>query len=366
MSAPFLIVDHLIQKAIGKQAFSAAQLLVFQNHKPLYSQSYGYRSFYPKALPLGSSPIFDVASLTKPLVTSALFHLLIKDNFFNYSTKLGDFIDCPKDKAKISLGQLVNHRSLLTGWDNFYGALISKGVMQPSLESKKYILDKILQSKARKNLPAKVYSDLGYILLGEIIQKATQKSLKELFDERIAHPLKLQNSHLFEWDSIPQKIIKRAVATEYQPWRNQILMGQVMDEHAYFLGGYAGHAGLFSDADDVFVMLNQWILALKNKPSIFCAKVITQNLSFLPKKTSERYFTLGFDTPNKKSSSGSYFNAQSLGHLGYTGTSFWYDSKRDFGVILLTNRVHPTRENKALNAFRPKLHDLLFSYQHVG
>ena len=151
-----------------------------------------------------------------------------------------------------------------------------------------------------------------------------------------------------------------------------MIIGEVMDENCFVMGGVAGHAGLFSTCEDVA----KWLLELKKAKEgksrlidqktfrVFCLDPLKEQES---RRTGEqkgvhrpdRFFALGFETPSHPSSSGKYFSSNSLGHLGYTGTSFWWDLEKDWMVILLTNRVHPTRENKKIQEFRPKLHDLV-------
>jgi CubicO group peptidase (beta-lactamase class C family) len=145
-------------------------------------------------------------------------------------------------------------------------------------------------------------------------------------------------------------------ATEKCPWRGTLLEGVVHDDNAYSVGGIEGHAGLFGTAGDVFDILSELMAVYQGSVSkgVFDVDLTRRFLSL----NEQNGRTLGFDTPSSKGSScGRYFSKRTVGHLGFTGTSFWMDLERAIIVILLTNRIHPSRNNNRIKAFRPKLHD---------
>jgi CubicO group peptidase (beta-lactamase class C family) len=147
--------------------------------------------------------------------------------------------------------------------------------------------------------------------------------------------------------------------TENCPWRKKILCGEVHDDNAYAMGGVAGHAGLFASARDIHYLLARLSRCLHGKDS-FLPQPLVQELLTKDESLSNSNFALGWDTPTPgKSGSGSYFSARSVGHLGFTGTSVWWDLDRDCHVVLLTNRVHPSRKNEKIRDFRPYIHDLI-------
>ncbi|NVM22381.1 MAG: serine hydrolase, partial [Desulfobacterales bacterium] len=146
-------------------------------------------------------------------------------------------------------------------------------------------------------------------------------------------------------------------ATEDCPWRGKILDGEVHDDNAYAMGGVAGHAGLFGTAKDVYGILKELLNVYEGKPNsgLFHLDVVE---TFFQHRSDAGSWALGFDTPTRPdSSSGRHFSDQSIGHLGFTGTSFWMDLLRGIIVVLLTNRIHPSRQNEKIKAFRPLLHD---------
>ena len=147
--------------------------------------------------------------------------------------------------------------------------------------------------------------------------------------------------------------------TERDTWRGRLLCGEVHDENAAALGGVAGHAGLFGTAEAVLALTGAWLAGYHRKPSILNHEVVrdfTRRQATVP----ESSWAMGWDTPSLPSSSGRYFSSQSFGHLGYTGTSIWIDPECELEVVLLSNRVHPTRKNDGIRVLRPAIHDLVY------
>jgi CubicO group peptidase (beta-lactamase class C family) len=170
----------------------------------------------------------------------------------------------------------------------------------------------------------------------------------------IYQPLGLNN--LFFISGNPEEPRGHFAATENCPWRKKILVGQVHDENAYVVGGVEGHAGLFGTADNIYRLLVEllFIYCGRSKSTLFHKDLLQRFFKRLPGTDK----ALGFDTPSATGSScGRGFSQNSVGHLGFTGTSFWMDLERSVIVILLTNRVHLSRENEDIKQFRPVLHD---------
>ena len=199
-----------------------------------------------------------------------------------------------------------------------------------------------------------VYSDIGFMILEWLIEHICGKRLDRFVFERIYSPLGLGNLFFIDLDAPqPQGLF---AATEQCSWRNKLLTGQVHDENAYVAGGIQGHAGLFGTTGDVHRLLRELMSAYHGEPSAGLFQTELVRLFFRRLPDTDK--ALGFDAPAAhNSSSGRFFSMNSVGHLGFTGTSFWMDLDRSIIVILLSNRVHPTRENTAIKEFRPKLHD---------
>jgi serine-type D-Ala-D-Ala carboxypeptidase len=199
-----------------------------------------------------------------------------------------------------------------------------------------------------------IYSDIGFMILCWVIEQVSGNRLDRFVMKEIYHPLGLENLFFVDLDSTPRQA--EFAATELCSWRNILLEGTVHDDNAYVLGGIQGHAGLFGTARDVLSLLSELMAAYLGSS---CAGVFdTDLIQMFFKQREHTGRALGFDTPSPiDPSCGQYFSKNTVGHLGFTGTSFWMDLDRNVTIILLTNRVHPSRNNNKIKAFRPKLHD---------
>ena len=198
------------------------------------------------------------------------------------------------------------------------------------------------------------------MVLEWVVEEIAGMKLPQFLRKHFYDPLGLNKTFFYE-HGVPLRFGEdQFAATEDCPWRKKVLKGIVHDENAYALGGYSGHAGLFGNAREVYTLI-----------SLLREHYRGEREDYLRPETVRAFFTrqdlvkgstwaLGWDTLSpENSSSGRYFSKRSVGHLGFTGTSVWIDLERDVIVILLTNRVHPTRKNEKIRAFRPVLHDMV-------
>ena len=300
---------------------------------------------------------FDLASLTKPLSTTLILYSLIHEKKVKLDEVLSDFFqNVPSDKKQISIRQLLSHSSGLKGYHPFFNNLKPK----QNSKNNSYLLESILREH-REYVPGTkcCYSDLGFILLGCLIEKVTGTSLELLFKQRIAAPLGLEQEIMY----IPVnhgkslKVDKKNFAsTENCSWRKRIMRAEVHDEHCWLMNGVSGHAGLFGRIGAVVHICEEILDQYKNRgKKLVWSEIIKIGLQ---KQYGDQSWCLGFDTPSLQGSSGGkYLSAQSIGHLGYTGTSFWIDPEKEIIMVLLTNRVHPTRNNIAIRSYRPFFHN---------
>jgi CubicO group peptidase (beta-lactamase class C family) len=198
-----------------------------------------------------------------------------------------------------------------------------------------------------------IYSDLGIILMAEIIQRLTGRTLDDLAKEYIFSPLAMNDSMY----KPPKKLWPSIAPTEFDAnFRKRLVQGEVHDENAFAIGGVSGHAGVFSTAPDLAafcqMLLNGGVYAHQR---ILRRSTLAQFT--VPQQLSGGTRTLGWVVPTEGSSSGHYFSAHSFGHTGFTGTTIWIDPDRQLFVVLLTNRVNPTRENHKIAEVRPAVHD---------
>jgi CubicO group peptidase (beta-lactamase class C family) len=205
-----------------------------------------------------------------------------------------------------------------------------------------------------------LYSDLGFILLDWILERVTGQPAGVLLAEWVLRPLSLGD--LFFVDLKRPATAARAregrafAATECCPWRGRTLNGEVHDDNVYAMGGVSGQAGLFGTVQDVAAVADAWLGSFLGASGFFASHLVKEfwQKSSVPGSTR----ALGFDTPSRHASqAGGGFGLRTVGHLGFTGTSLWIDPDREVIVVLLTNRVHPTRRNEAIRKFRPVLHE---------
>ncbi len=208
-----------------------------------------------------------------------------------------------------------------------------------------------------------LYSDLGFMLIGAAIEEVSGMSLDRYCHERIFRPLGLRSTGFVDLSQLRTRrlepVTEMIAPTQRCPWRKKILCGEVDDDNAYAMGGVGGHAGLFASAKDLDTLLCRLKDCYHNVNRMIPQRIV-QEFWTRNQDVPDSTWCLGWDTPSaQNSSSGSHFSPHSVGHLGFTGTSVWLDLERDRHVLLLSNRVHPSRDNDAIRAFRPFIHDLI-------
>jgi len=350
-------IDKIFIKALNDNVFSGASFSFSKWSGKGYDRvdgCYGFAELTPRKKQLSKDHIFDLASLTKPLATVPVLLNLFEKKIISPHTSLTDIYSfCPDDKKEITIQQLMSHSAGFIPHKEYFKKLISI----PNKDRKEYLLEKILgESLSSEPGEKHTYSDLGFMLLGLIIEKVTAKGLDELAKICIYSPLKLQKDLFFPAPG--GKGNKPYVSTEKCLWRDKMLCGTVHDDNSRALGGVTGHAGLFGTLKGVRCFCEQLLDQWKGRgqhPSY--SNDILQSIL---KRVGNSSWTMGFDMVSQKgSSSGTNFTRQSVGHLGFTGTSFWIDPEKECVAVLLTNRVHPDRGNWKIKKFRPVFHDLL-------
>ncbi|MGC8528874.1 MAG: serine hydrolase domain-containing protein [Leptospirillia bacterium] len=307
--------------------------------------------------PVTPRTIFDLASLTKPLVTAALVLLLVSEGRMALDSRLSESLSAARGTrwGEVSLRDLLSHASGLPAWAPLYMKIDGN---LPVEERKRQLVGEILSlAPAKERGKTALYSDFGFMLLGWALEERSGERLDTLFRRRLVVPLGLSGvDFLSEGSSLPWQEPDRDryfAATEVDPESGEPLVGVVHDEHARCLGGVSGHAGLFATARGVWQLARPW-MARKGERGIFPEELLVE----FTRRREPLEWALGFDTPTPDSSSGTRMTpGSSIGHLGYAGTSLWMDRAQDRIVVLLTNRVHPTRTNNRIREFRPRLHD---------
>ena len=351
-------VQQLLFEGARAGVYPGAVLLVARKNEIVFFEQTGHRALLQTPLAMKKDTPFDLASLTKPLATTLSIMKLFDEGAVHFDQSLGDLLQIfvPTDKKAITLRFLLSHCAGFPDWVPFYLDLV-----RGETKKRKTLLRERLLEITLAYLPGKrsIYSDLGYMMLEWIIEKVSGISLPRFLDAHFLVPLSLDKALFF--DTIRQKREKMEfAATENCPWRKRIIQGEVHDENAWVLGGYSGHAGLLGTAAGVYglaSLLNQHYQGLRD--DYFQPKTVR---AFFEKQSlvSGSTWALGWDTPSPTgSSAGRHFSPVSVGHLGFTGTSLWMDLYHDVTVVFLTNRIHPSRENTAIRAFRPRLHNMI-------
>ena len=346
----------IINKAIENNVFPGAQLFVSKGDGILYNGGIGKLTYKKDAKFVDRNTMYDVASLTKGLATTPIIMKLVQKKKLALDFPISEFYDEYSfgDKKDVTIKHLLAHTSGLKSYVEYYKTT--------NLNNKESIINDILNQKLEYSPGTKVvYSDLGMILLYDIIEKVTNSSFEKLASKYYYNPLIMKNTYFN-----PSEKLKNNVApTEYDNYyRKRLIHGEVHDENAYILGGISGHAGLFSTASDIAnfskLFINDGVFLGRRYLKKSIIKKFTKRENY-PVNTDR---AIGWDTPsrNGKSSAGDYFSENTFGHLGFTGSSLWVDPDKDIIVVLLTNRVHPSRENtKEMYLFRREFHNSLIS-----
>ena len=350
-------VHRLMQLALDEGVFPGAVLLAARDSEILLHQAWGVADL-SSGQPVTVDTVYDLASLTKPLATTLAVMRLIQTGRLTLGTPLGPVLPVMKntDKAGVTLRQLLSHCSGWPGWQPYFERL-----RQHPDANRRRRLAQMLAAEPLITLPGTtaLYSDLDYLTLGLVVENISGERLDRFVRREIYQPLGIEDLFFNPLNAPPMP--RDYAATERCPWRGGVLSGAVHDDNAYVLNGVAGHAGLFGTARAVFTLLQALLSAYRGEAD--SDLLAPELVRAFWQRSGDSGWTLGFDTPAVQgSSSGTWFSPNSVGHLGFTGTSFWMDLDRRITIIVLTNRVHPVRSNEKIRAFRPRIHDALMEW----
>ena len=343
-------VDDIVEAAIRDTAFPGAALVIIKDGVIVHEKAYGSFDYEPYSKRVDISTMFDLASVTKVIsTTSAIMRLVgegklkLDDPVVKYFPKFGQ-----KGKEHITLYNLLVHNSGLVGWMKFYE--ICKTPQQ--------LLDSVFASPLTyRTGDTTIYSDLGLITTGKIIEKVTGTTLDHYVDSVFFKPLGMSNTMY----NPPERLWNRVMPTEMDTfWRKTgtAVHGTVHDENAWVLGGVSGHAGLFSTAPNLAVLLQMELNGGTYGGKRYLNEDVIRKFTARQSKKSSR--GIGWDTKiSPRGWSGSLLSDKTWLHTGFTGTSVVTDPTRNLIVVFLTNRVYPTRASQKISAVRPALHDAI-------
>ncbi|MEO6212169.1 MAG: serine hydrolase domain-containing protein [Vicinamibacterales bacterium] len=357
---PFPGAAALLRDGIAARAFPAASIEVGRREEVLWRASFGALTYEEEAPSADAETIFDLASITKVLATTTLTMRAADEGLLTLDDRVADWIPDWRaaDREQVTLRDLLTHSSGLTAYLPFFRDHTGRVEFQQAIATMPLEYEPRTQS---------LYSDLGFILLGFILEDARSRASQSVgagaFDPVASLAAQFGRIATLVTDEpltyLPSRAWRSRIApTEYDPWRGRTLVGEVHDENAWALGGVAGHAGLFGTGAGVGAFARATLHTIAGDPILARSATMRQFIERSDGSGGSR--ALGWDTMLASSSCGQRMSSTAIGHTGFTGTSLWIDWERDLYVVLLTNRVHPTRENSLLKQLRPRVHDAVF------
>jgi CubicO group peptidase (beta-lactamase class C family) len=351
----FAAALRILEDAIAARAFPGCAFGVLSGDDAVLQGAFGRFTYEENAPMVALRTVFDVASLTKVMATTAAAMLLVQRGQLALNTPLGELLPGfvvgrePGDLARsVTLWHLLAHNSGLPG----YVELFRIASTAPSLFRACLALP--IQTEPGTRVE---YSDPGFILLGKALEVLWQEDLASWTVREVFQPLGMTSTGFCP---SPRARPNIPPTEEDLTFRHRRIQGEVQDENASVLGGVAGHAGLFSNVPDLLRFASAVLRGAKpgvpnQKPSLFDPAVLEQFSQRQPPQGSSQ--GLGWDTPSQPSSSGEHFSTHSIGHLGYSGCSLWIDLDASVAVVLLTNRTWPDRGSQLIREVRPAFHD---------
>ncbi len=342
-----------LEARVADGAFPGAVLVVGHQGAVAYVTAVG-RYGDEDLRPVTDTTVYDLASLTKVIGLTTATMLLVSEGSLELDRPVIDYLpefDGP-GRDKVLVRHLLTHTSGLPAWVPLY----------EESDTPAAAIERVLTAPLEA-VPGEqyVYSDLGAITLTQIVERQARVPLDEFLKQRVFEPLSMSRTRYRP----PRNWVSFIAPTERDPWRGRLVRGEVHDENTYHLGGVSGHAGLFSTGWDLsrfaLWMLDAWHGRLPEDGLVYLPHDIVRLFTRRQPGPEGSTRALGWDTPSDsgRSSAGTLLSRESFGHTGFTGTSIWIEPERELFVILLTNRVHPSRENRAILDVRPAVADLV-------
>lgn len=341
----FIRAATLLERAIEDRVFPCAVIEAGRQAGPLWRQAFGRLTYLPDAPPATDRTIFDLASLTKVIASTTLVMRAVDAGRLSLDACVAEHLAHWRgpDREAVTIRDLLEHASGLTAYLPFFRDHRGRQ------EFERAICTLPLEYAPRTQ---SIYSDLGFILLGFILEDRSRSPLGRQFEE-VARVLGVDGVRF----NPPRDWRDRTAPTELDLWRGRLLQGEVHDENAWALGGAAGHTGLFGSAAAIGAFARAMLASLRGSAAFANPSTLATFVTRSDVPGSSR--ALGWELPSPGASCGTRMSARAIGHTGFTGTSLWIDPELNWYAVLLTNRIHPARDNNAIRALRPRLHDLI-------
>jgi CubicO group peptidase (beta-lactamase class C family) len=332
-------LDSIMTAAIADHASPGIAIAIGHHGQIVYTHGWGHTDWAPDAPAATDSTLYDMASLTKVVATTTIAMMMEEENKLDLDRTVVSYLpefDAP-DKAPITIRMLLLHTSGMRQNQFLYRDMKGRDAYLKAINAKPVVT---------KPGEAYTYSDWNMIVLQLVLERITGQTLDALANTRIFGPLGMHDTMF----NPPESLKARVAPTEIQEFRGGQVWGVVHDENAWALGGVAGHAGLFSSARDA----GRFTQMLLNGGEIDGVRILRPETiaRWTARQTKEESRAIGWDTPSPRSSAGQYFSMRSFGHTGFTGTSIWADPEKQLFVVLLTNRVDPSRDNAKVGPLR--------------
>lgn len=365
---------HLLEQGVEDEVFPGAVLLVTRNSQLAFEQAVGTHS---AKVEVGERPIkttvdsvFDIATLSQQLVTTTVLMHLVENRTISLHERISRYLQSfsVHGKAKIEIGHLLAHCSGLPAWYPYFEELARENTSSRmgilgSRGAKDFVYNALNRFQLRGQPGAKeVFSDVGFIVLGSLIEVLTGLSLQKAAQRYVFKPLGLRSTSYIDLTMLKRgglQPVKEVIApTEDCPWRKRTLCGEVHDENAWAMGGIAGHAGVFSTAKDLHTFANAMLLSRRGESHYLAADVV-KHFWTRPGYVSNPSCCFGWQTGITPEVAGCGFSDAAVGHDSLTGCSLWIDPVKNMTITFVSNRINPSRNNKRINEFRRHLFSLI-------
>jgi CubicO group peptidase (beta-lactamase class C family) len=345
-------IDRIVEEGLAEGQMAGAVVVAATSTEILFADAYGHRQLEPQPKPMKLDTLFDLASITKPLATACSVMKLVELGEVDLDAPVARYLPefAPRDKDAVTVTDLLLHQ----------GGLIPDNALSdyedgPDEAWKRICALKLTQPPGESF----VYTDVGFIVLGKLVERVSGQRLDRFAAERLFEPLGMDETGF----KPPPELARRAAATERRD--GQWMVGEVHDPRAFRLDGIAGHAGLFSTAGDL-ITFGRMLLGegVERGTRVLAAETVREMRK--PRKISRGRRALGWDVRSPYSSNrGETFSQAAFGHGGFTGTVFWIDPERDLVFVFLSNRLHPDGEGR-VNRLAGRIATLLGEHPRHG
>ena len=358
MAADFTLVRVLAQRAVDDGVTPGLVLGLAQGGQVRFLAAFGHRQIVPDVDGITADVVYDLASLTKAVVTSLLVMRGVGSGIWGLDDPLDKHLPSLAARPEVTLRRTLAHAGGFAAHRPLFEQVIEDGVA-PAQGRERIVTLAAAEPLAYQPGTRSLYSDLGFILLGDLVERGLGGRLDVLAEKFLFAPLGLRATGFSGSAALSGR---KLAPTERCPVRGRMLVGEVHDLNAFAMGGVAGHAGLFANAADLLELASALCAAWRDTAPTGGAPLVSAEvlrLFWQPAGIPGSTWRLGWDGPAATGSlAGDRLSRQAVGHLGFTGCSLWIDPERETSVVLLTNFVHPTaRKDPRFRALRPALHD---------